>query len=407
MTGASATKPIAPLWLLVFVMLFTGTCNTLLNKWQDMQCVRDCDATDPRARKLFEQPVWQTLTMFVGESGCLAAFALLSRGTGRGTGTTTGTGDASAPLISNTQEEDEEEEEEEEEEEALTPLEGPSLLLLWLPTLCDLMATSLMNIGLLFVSASVYQMLRGSVVLFTGTFSTLFLGRKHPSYRWFALVTVFVGVSLVGASSIFDHKSVLHFLSSNPEEPVADTQAILGVVLVVLAQSLTATQFVIEEKVLSKYKVDALKAVGLEGLFGLLTGLLVLPPVYWYYGRFQGPDNYFNVVEGFKEVFYIPSVFWIGIGICFSISLFNWSGLSVTQTVSATSRSTIDTCRTVFIWAVSLGLGWEGFRWMQVAGFIVLIYGTFVFNDIVALPAVLGLGSAATARVYEDGDDEI
>lgn len=65
---------------------------------------------------------------------------------------------------------------------------------------------------------------------------------------------------------------------------------------------------------------------------------------------------------------------------------FNFFGLSVTRTVSATSRSTIDTCRTLFIWVVSLGLGWESFKWLQVVGFALLVYGTMLFNDIVAPP---------------------
>jgi hypothetical protein len=65
---------------------------------------------------------------------------------------------------------------------------------------------------------------------------------------------------------------------------------------------------------------------------------------------------------------------------------FNFFGLSVTRTVSATSRSTIDTCRTLFIWLVSLALGWENFKWLQVAGFVLLVYGTFLFNDIVRPP---------------------
>lgn len=65
---------------------------------------------------------------------------------------------------------------------------------------------------------------------------------------------------------------------------------------------------------------------------------------------------------------------------------FNFFGLSVTRTVSATSRSTIDTCRTLFIWIVSLGLGWESFKWLQVVGFALLVYGTFLFNDIIRPP---------------------
>jgi len=63
---------------------------------------------------------------------------------------------------------------------------------------------------------------------------------------------------------------------------------------------------------------------------------------------------------------------------------FNFFGLSVTRQISATSRSTIDTCRTLFIWIVSLGLGWESFKWLQVLGFALLVYGTGVFNEIVS-----------------------
>ena len=35
-----------------------------------MQCVAHCDDPNPAKRKNFEQPVIQTLQMFVGESGC-------------------------------------------------------------------------------------------------------------------------------------------------------------------------------------------------------------------------------------------------------------------------------------------------------------------------------------------------
>ena len=36
-----------------------------------MQCVENCgQLDDPTTRVYFEQPVWQTLQMFVGELGC-------------------------------------------------------------------------------------------------------------------------------------------------------------------------------------------------------------------------------------------------------------------------------------------------------------------------------------------------
>jgi drug/metabolite transporter (DMT)-like permease len=104
-------------------------------------------------------------------------------------------------------------------------------------------------------------MLRGSVVLFTGTFSAMFLGRRHPFYRWFALCVVFLGVAVVGMSGIVEKGD-----PNSTAAPKDENAALLGIFFVVLAQCFSASQFVIEEKILSKYQIPALKAVGLEGL---------------------------------------------------------------------------------------------------------------------------------------------
>lgn len=36
----------------------------------DMQCVERCDDPNPANHVVYEQPVWQTLNMFIGELGC-------------------------------------------------------------------------------------------------------------------------------------------------------------------------------------------------------------------------------------------------------------------------------------------------------------------------------------------------
>lgn len=64
----------------------------------------------------------------------------------------------------------------------------------------------------------------------------------------------------------------------------------------------------------------------------------------------------------------------IGVGTV-SIAFFNFFGISVTRALSGASRATIDACRTLFIWLVALGLGWEAFQPLQVLGFAVLIAG--------------------------------
>jgi hypothetical protein len=78
------------------------------------------------------------------------------------------------------------------------------------------------------------------------------------------------------------------------------------------------------------------------------------------------------------------------VGIVFSIAFFNATGVAITKYASASNRSTIDTCRTVLIWAVSLIMGTETFHgWLSVAqffAFCLLVFATLIYNEIVVLP---------------------
>ena len=141
----------------------------------------------------------------------------------------------------------------------------------------------------------------------------------------------------------------------------------------------TAAQFVIEEKILSRYSVEPLVAVGFEGLFGAISILLCMPLLAQYSDR----SSFFDLPRGWHQMIDNPPVLYSGIAIAISISLFNFFGLSVTRYVSATSRSLTDTCRTLSIWIISLALGWEKLLFpislLQVLGFSLLVYGTVSF----------------------------
>jgi drug/metabolite transporter (DMT)-like permease len=182
-------------------------------------------------------------------------------------------------------------------------------------------------------------MLRGAVVIFTGIFSYLFLHRRLRPFEWFSLVCVVLGVAIVGLSSVL-------FPQTRPgatsEDEALDWSSFAGVLLVLGAQIFTATQFVVEEKILSRYHVTPLKAVGLEGSFGMVSVLGALPILHV---LFRDQSTYFDMVQGFHDFFDHPGVWQTGIAISLSIAFFNWFGLSITHTVSATARSTIDASR--------------------------------------------------------------
>jgi hypothetical protein len=155
----------------------------------------------------------------------------------------------------------------------------------------------------------------------------------------------------------------------------------------------TASQFVIEEKILGQYSIPPLLAVGYEGLFGTISVLALLPLLALIKLSPSSPAApWFDLVRGWHQLVDTPSVLYSGIIVAISISLFNFFGLSVTKYVSATARSLTDTCRTLAIWIVSLMLGWEILMWpislLQVAGFGLLVYGT-VRGQLPAIPSIL------------------
>ncbi|KAI0315853.1 hypothetical protein OF83DRAFT_319071 [Amylostereum chailletii] len=397
-------------------MILTGACNSLWSKFQDMQCVENCDDPNPAHHVLYEQPFWQTLQMFLGEMLCFLPVLysyVSSRVRGRAGVQLPGDNEAAA---------------EEDEGEAESPgkarplrLTGARILLMWLPAVCDLTGTTLMNIGLLYTPVSIYQMTRGALVLFVGIFSVLFLRRHLFLYQWLSLLTVMLGVGLVGFSGslIKDslHEATLVLgLGQRADQPVESpeaTKVLVGIFFILFAQIFTATQFVVEEKILSRYTVAPLLAVGYEGLFGVLSILLLLPLLPLIHLPPSSPAAaWIDLPRGLTQLTHNPTVLWSGVLVAISISLFNYFGLSVTKYVSATARSLTDTCRTLAIWVVSLLIGWEMLLWpvslLQVAGFALLVYGTFLFNGLVNPPKFLRPATdrvPANLAVVDDGAD--
>lgn len=387
--------------------------------------MRDCDNPNPKARKLFEAPVLQTLQMFMGEMLCWLIVGLfniykkyfakpsLAQEGGytaidtQEEGVVDSDGHSimsNTPTLVKTMS----------TKEDRIPLVGRKVFMLALPAVCDIVGTTLMNVGLLFVVPSIYQMTRGALVLFVGLFSVIFLKRRLHLFQWFALFTVVLGVAIVGlAGALYkDHKAAstaVLMLRAAVKEVAQQAhtpetlKAIIGVCLIAGAQIFTAFQFVLEEFILEKYALEPLKIVGWEGIFGFSVTTIAMLVMYAAVGRTQaGRFGYWDLAEGWRQITsYRPigvssilimisighvSCSLLNIALLISNRGFNFFGLSVTHTVSATARSTIDTCRTLFIWIVSLFLGWESFKWLQVVGFGLLVYGTFLFNGLVRPP---------------------
>jgi hypothetical protein len=245
------------------------------------------------------------------------------------------------------------------------------LLLLAIPACCDLLGTTLAGIGLLYLNASIFQMLRGSIILFVSIMSRIVFKRRIPPYRALGIFVVVVGLSLVGLSSYLDS----HTSTSTTVTPF---DVMIGIALVLAGQLFNGIQMIIEEYLLKNHDVPPILVVGTEGTVGLCLMILVM---IFMSTTIPGSDFggvYENALNSFTQVVKQENLcsFCVALSFlsscvccqiknsnfllfnvilyCFSISVYNFCGLSISKQLSAVHRTLVDASRTVFVWVINL-----------------------------------------------------
>ena len=195
--------------LLILGFLATGSANTLTTKWADNLSARDLNGNVIQ----FSHPFVQALGMFFGEFFCYFVY-LFDRWNTRRQG---------------------------KQFQDATP--GYSPLLFWGPALCDVFATSIMYFGLVFISSSVYQMMRGLVVLFVCLISKFVLKKSLPAFKWLGVLCILSGAAIVGIVAIL----------YTPSDGGSSQEA-FGIMCVIVAVLIQAVQVTLEEKYLDQWK---------------------------------------------------------------------------------------------------------------------------------------------------------
>eukprot|EP00033_Pygsuia_biforma_P000188 GCRY01000237.1.p1 GENE.GCRY01000237.1~~GCRY01000237.1.p1 ORF type:complete len:410 (+),score=80.66 GCRY01000237.1:2-1231(+) len=281
--------------------------------------------------------------------------------------------------------------------EKKTPLK--TYFIIAIPSFCDLLASVTQGIGLLWVTASVYQMLRGALLFFGAVWSIIFLKRKLKSFQWLGITFVIIALFMVGSASIFG--------DSSGNKPAWYLE-LIGVLLIIVAQAIQAGQIVIEDFLMSNIDCDPMVVVGFEGLWGTIMMLVFLVIVQ--FTPSSGGD--------FSHVYHedsIDSIHMIGnstaiqilvIVYGFAILGLNVCGMKVTQRTQAVVRTITESVRTLGIWVVDLLayylLGhyyghqymldhssaekWTAWSFLQLFGFMFMIAGVFTYNQIVKFP---------------------
>ncbi|MCP9261698.1 Solute carrier family 35 member F6 [Dirofilaria immitis] len=311
MVNVDRNQVLKPL-LLGLTMVITGSVNTIAAKWADSMKVDG---------KYFNHPFVQAICMFVGELLCLFVYIF-----GR--------------YIQNHR----------------APDNGESNG----NAFCDVVATSIMYIGLNLTQASSFQMLRGQFGdhIHWSLFSR-FLRLHLQVFHWLGISFVTIGLVIVGISDIILDKNSKHDING----------IITGDLLIIIAQIIVAIQMVVEQKFVTEFNAPPLFVVGLEGLFGLTILVFLLFPMYYIKASTFSTNPHHRLEDIFDAFKQVKSNPWIGCALLLtmiSIAFFNFAGVSVTKNLSATTRMVLDSIRILFIWVVSIPFFGEHFIPLQI-----------------------------------------
>lgn len=370
-------------WIfLVAGMLLTGSINTLTKKFQMESCGKSIlghtsvDASGkadcPEGEEKFAKPWSQNILMFVGEA-CVLTTVLCP---------TSRSSQARNRL----------------EQSPNGRATRAPFYIFMVPAACDVLGTGIGGLGMLCVSAAVWQMTRGSIVVFTSVFSVVFLQAKKYAYHWISVGITVCGVSLVGAAAILDEGA-----------GASGSSVLMGIGLVIIAQAFSAFQAVSEELFIKGYAASPARVVGSEGIWGIAYMIALLSLFYFLPGQDNGsyenfPDTMFKIV---KSPF--PLDVWGAIYLV-SIGCYNFFGTTMTGQLSAVHRCLVDALRTAVVWGVELtvfyatkdsacspegrsrgecfGVEWGPHSYLQLIGFVVLLFGTLMYNAIIRVPGL-------------------
>ena len=255
----------------------------------------------------FKHPVLQCWGLSVGEAGCILLF-----------------------LAINLCKEQRQRRKETEVKEK-TPF---NIFLFVPPAVLHLTSRVFTFIALTLTTASSFEMLTGTNLVFVSVLSRIFLKKSLAWYKWFAILVISVGVVIVGISDMKSEDEV--------SEEESRSNPVLGDIFVVVAMAFYACQLTYEEKFVKKYNIKPMNAIGLEGSFAVSILSVMLVVLYFIPVKFdmeQPGGQLDDALDGFVQLGNNPilliSFLLTTVALCFTLV----AGINVTRKLSAVHRS--------------------------------------------------------------------
>lgn len=360
----------------------------------------------------FDKPFFQSIAMFLSMLLALPVqeiMTLIKRKSSKPTGTSS----EHSPLLPDDPTINDSDNENNGAAKNQKPKKQGNPLLIMIPAAFDLIASTIMTFGLIYISVSIFQMLRGSMVIFSTILTRIFLkGRRVRRYQLLGVVLAVIAICLVGVAGV---------MVPQANQSASAGQTLIGISLVILSQIVQAGQIVVEEFLLADLNMPPLRVVGFEGLWGLLLMIVVACPLaYVIPGNDYSPMPHNSLENTYDSLICLGSNGNLIIAVvvfCVAVLVYNCYGMLITDSFSAVNRTIFEAIRTAAIWVVDLiiqaifpgspfGELWSNWSFLELVGFIVLVLSTLIYNRVIILPLPLDYEKDVVKKVPEEDEEE-
>lgn len=366
-------------------LLIFGTGSTVVSKFLYEQKSVGLISPEPRN---FNKPWFMTLIMFIGMALSLVSYAIeyffFSRKF-----------ETNEAVKSDASEHDNV------EGETMHVKKKPTwktYLALGAPSCFDLVGSTMLNVGLMYIQASVFQMLKGMMVIYTLIISSFILKRPHYPFMWFSAVIVVIAIAIVGVSAVIS--------TGVSVVGVTQGQVVLAIFLCIGAQILQAAQIMVEDYLLHDVTAPPTLIVGMEGVWGIVLTAFVFLPITMYLPGTDGNGIHENTLDTFEMMKNNKLILGFVIFRMIVAFIFNVTSTMVTSTTTGVMRTILEGVRTLVTWIVSLimfyslmktdygkehpniGESWTPYSWIQLAGFAILFLGMLMYNQVIKIPCI-------------------
>jgi hypothetical protein len=346
----------------ILIKLFLGSANYFTSKAMNSTCgeplytLADVDPECPPGESQFKKAFFVVFCNFFSLSLCLVIFALFRR-------------KKLDPEPYRTKE---------------------NYLRMLIPGSIEAVAFCLSTSAQILMSLSLAMIMKGAKVIFSAVFTTVYLKRKLPYYKWFSVGVCMFGLAIAGISECMK-------VAKSGKSPML---VLIALGMALLSECMFAFQVIFDERMMKQRKCDVTFVVGMEGVTGIVILIPVVLSAWLLIGGSQG-DSYENLQDTFYRIG--DSALLTGLLVFFICDIFivAMADATITKYLSGVHSSLVSVGRTIVVWLLELtfaaclpehlakqyGQTWDTpWSYVKATGFIIVVVAIFMYDGTIKVP---------------------